>query len=273
MPDIRISEEDLPPGFVPIIGIDLVETIWELIDEKMFPANIYVDDIQECISYGSMGWFLIDNQIYQLLCSAYWESDYGERDPLISCAGWPLERPRPLIVNLYRCYISRFISSARLLKMLKTAMGIILFGDQNARKRRKLMSRISLGQAVFQTYMAISKKMSKMRLNREAISGRNIISDICLMHFLDLQARYVRREKLSIKWSCQTFVTHQDPEEKARKKKKRNQLFLPFLCDAQNLKRSPERVDFTEHLIQSEHLRTIWLDVSWTKDWPVVGTQ
>ncbi|AEL29678.1 nonstructural protein [Precarious point virus] len=269
---IKIKKEDLPPGVSPEPSLWQSKTIWQMMDSGRFPKVFHLCGVGFSVMENSLAWLILDEGIFTYLKDGLWYKQMVGEDPFLDCVGWPLERPRPLILNMYRYYKHGLVPQDKLAAMMKTIIGIILFGDQNPKKRKKEMKKISMGTAIFRTYQALRRQLERQDLCEDSVTGKNLLTDIVLVHALNMQDRFLKRSTVILKRII-LAKKHGGAEGKTNKKEKKlkkGQLKFPFESDKENLLLPPHLVDLSEHFKAFPEARAQMLSTSWGPDWPAI---
>nr|AIU95040.1 nonstructural protein [Uukuniemi virus] len=268
-----ISEKDLPKGYSLSPINKFYNTLWDMMDDGLFPKIIPLKSSIPGVDLPSTGWLEVDEGLYDTIISGFYIVDSSTEQRIVNATGWPLEKKRALILNFFRFLKLDMVWTKTLRDAFLTIVSIALFGDQNSKKRRKQKAKLSAGTLLFMFALKLRSKINKMRLSERQITGKNLVKDLCLIHILNLQERLVLRRAMVDK----RFFTHFEqspPGTKANKHgNKPKHLQLLFDSDMSNLKVHPDHVKLDEHWEAFESVRERMLDTSFQKDWPVVGTQ
>ncbi|AEL29656.1 nonstructural protein [Nile warbler virus] len=268
----KITPNDLPPSYT-ICPPDMsFDSLWAMLDGGYFPSIIHNKRASPGVDLGSIAWLGVDEDLYEILLDGLQSLRDYEANRIVEHSGWPLQKKRPLILNFFRNFRLNIVSNRTLKGAMLTICSIILFGDQDPKKRRRLKNSLSPGSLIFQAALKVRKKVRKMGFTEFEVTGQILSKDICLLHILDLQRRMSRWEEHNRK----QFFTWMECAPCYYKPfpciGKKHQLSLLFKSDLRNLKVHPEKVDLTEHWAEFEEVRERLLDTSFTRDWPVVGS-
>ncbi|AFH08735.1 non-structural protein [Grand Arbaud virus] len=270
MASYQIHEEDLPFGYsLSRPGMEY-PTLWDMMEEGYFPRWISLDMPIFGVTNSSLGWLDVDEGLHSIILSGSINFDDDVRKRILPGIGWPLERCRPLIMNFFMYLRNDALWVVTLERMFLTIASIICFGDQKPKRRRKLKSRVSTGKMIYNVAVKVYRKARKMGLGTNQVTGKNLIKDVCLLHFLDLQERLYRRGSLQDKRIWVWFDTAETVVLNKERRHKKKHLDFPFQSDVENLKRHPGKVDIQEHWNAFPGLVERLLDVSFTKDWPAI---
>ncbi|AEL29695.1 nonstructural protein [Zaliv Terpeniya virus] len=266
-----ISEKDLPQGYSLCPINKFYNTLWDMMDDGLFPKIIPLKSSIPGVDLPSTGWLEVEEGLYDSIIHGLYSVDPIVEQRIVSAVGWPLEKKRALILNFFRYLKLDMVWTQTLRNAFLTIVSIALFGDQNPKLRRKQKSRLTPGVMLFLLAQKLRSKIRKMNLSERQVTGKNLVKDLCLIHSLNLQKRLVLRGTMVDK----RFFTHFEqspPSSKVDKHGSKNK-HLKFLFDSDldNLKVHPKFVNLEEHWEAFESVRERLLDTSFEKDWPVVG--
>nr|AHX25709.1 nucleoprotein [Gissar virus] len=270
MASYSIHEEDLPLGYGFPRHDTAYPTLWDMMEDGYFPRWFDIDTPTYGVSESSLGWLDVDEGLYNLILSGSINHDEEVRARILPGIGWPLESTRPLVLNFFMYLRTDALWQRTLERMFLTIASIICFGDQKPKKRRKQRSKVPVGKMMFNVAVRVFRKARKMGLDRTQVTGRNLIKDVCLIHFLDLQNRLYVRSSLKDKRIWMWFDTAETVIENKERKHKKKHLDLLFPSDVENLKRHPNHVNLEDHWKAFPELRERLLDTAFGKDWPAI---
>ncbi|AII79360.1 nonstructural protein [Rukutama virus] len=264
MHELTISNTGPFEGFTIWRGPAIYPSLWDMLDMKVLPASIGITGFTTGVIMPPSQVPLVQDWIVFRLATADWKRPQCLDRELLRCMGWPYSTP-----NTHHLRLIKYNEEGWELdwNQVKPVLFTVAFGQVDKKARKRLYKTIDQNTLLKALFDKIRKRIDKSGLSEMQINGFSLFDDISTLMLMDLQERYRRMSKLSLKRYL-TLCRVKERDKRIPKRSKTRFLWLQFHSDLENMKKPPNEVDLTEHYREWEDLRTASLNPAWGCDWP-----